>query len=144
VSEVLAGFVCGYALALVSTPLIALAMMRMRSQVPVLARAVPERVPMVALTVVLFWFTFLLWTLIGLVFGLILSGFEERVPRGGLGSPNLAFTLVVVVWSVVAFAPIAVLLRPARRYVAASALAFVAVFGWLMPYLAEWSPIASS
>jgi hypothetical protein len=144
VSEVLAGFVCGYALALISTPLVALAMMRMRSQVPVLAIAVPERVPLAALTVVLFWFTFLFWTLIGLVFGLILSGFEDRVPQGGLGSPNLAFTLLVVLWSAVAFAPVAVLLRAARRYVAAAALVFLGVFGWLMPYLAEWSPIASS
>jgi hypothetical protein len=143
-SEVLAGFVCGYALALISTPLVALAMMRMRSQVPVLAIAVPERVPLAALTVVLFWFTFLFWTLIGLVFGLILSGFEDRVPQGGLGSPNLAFTLLVVLWSAVAFAPVAVLLRAARRYVAAAALVFLGVFGWLMPYLAEWSPIASS
>ncbi len=143
-SEVLAGFVCGYALALVSTPLVALAMVRMRSQVPVLALAVPERVPLAALTVVLFWFTFLLWTLVGLVFGLILSGFEDRVPRGGLGSPNLAFTLLVIFWSAVAFAPVAVLLRAARRYVAAAAVVFLGVFGWLMPYLAEWSPIASS
>ena len=143
-SEVLAGFVCGYVLALVSTPLIALAMMRVRSQAPVLARAVPERVPMVALAVVLFWFTFLFWTGLGMVFGIMLNGIEDRAPAGGLGSPSLAYTLLVVVWSVVAFAPMAVLLRPARRYVAASALVFVAVFGWLMPYLAEWSPIASS
>ena len=143
-SEVLAGFVCGYILALVSTPLVALAMMRMRSDVPVLALAVPERVPLAALTVVLFWFTFLLWTLVGLVFGLILSGFEDRVPRGGLGSPNLAFTLLVVFWSAVAFAPVAVLFRAARRHVAAAAVVFLGVFGWLMPYLAEWSPIASS
>lgn len=143
-SEVLAGFVCGYILALVSAPLVAVAMLRLRSQVPVLARAVPEQVPVVALAVVLFWFTFLLWTAVGFVFGLILSGFEDRVPEGGLGSPSLAFTLLVVFWSVVAFAPVAVLLRAGRRYVAAAAVVFVGVFGWLMPYLAEWSPIASS
>lgn len=143
-SEVLAGFVCGYILALVSAPLVALAMLRLRSQVPVLARAVPEQVPVVALAVVLFWFTFLLWTAVGFVFGLILSGFEDRMPEGGLGSPSLAFTLLVVFWSVVAFGPVAVLLRAARRYVAAAAVVFLGVFGWLMPYLAEWSPIASS
>lgn len=143
-SEVLAGFVCGYGIALVSTPLIALAMLRLRAQVPVLARAVPEQVPMVALTVVLFWFTFLLWTGLGMVFGLALKGLEDRAPGGGLGSPSLAYTLLVVFWSAVAFAPLAVLLRSARRHVAAMAVVFIAVFGWLMPYLAEWSPIASS
>lgn len=143
-SEVLAGLVCGFALALVSAPLVAVAMLRLRSQLPVLARAAPEGVSGIALTVVLFWFTFLLWTALGMLFGLILNGFDDRVPEGGLGSPNLAFTLLVVIWTVVAFAPVWVLLRATRRYVAASAVVFLVVFGWLMPYLAEWSPIASS
>jgi len=144
VSEVLAGFVCGYILALVSAPLVAIALVRLRSQVLVLARAVPEQVPVAALAVVLFWFTFLLWTAVGMLFGFVLRGFEDRVPQGGLGSPSLAFTLFVIFCSLVAFAPVAVLLRAARRYVAALAVVFLAVFGWLMPYLAEWGPIASS
>jgi hypothetical protein len=144
VSEVLAGFVCGYILALVSAPLVAFAVVRLRAQAPVLARAVPEQVPVAALAVVLFWFTFLLWTALGMVFGLILMGLEDRAPEGGLGSPSLAFTLLVVAWSALAFAPVAVLLKAARRYVIGGAAAFLGIFGWLMPYLAEWSPIASS
>jgi len=144
VSEVLAGFVCGYMLALVSAPLVAFLMLRLRPRVPLLARAVPEQVPVVALTVVLFWFTFLLWTGLGIVFGLILMGLEDRVPEGGLGSPSLAFTLIIVFASAAAFIPAAVLLRSARHYVIAAAVVFLSVFGWLMPYLAEWSPLASS
>ena len=142
-SEVLAGLVCGYALAIFSTPLVALAMLRLRSQVRFLSIAVPEQVPVAALTVVLLWFTFLLFTALGMVFGLILLAFEDRVPEGGLGSPNLAFTLFVVLWSVVAFAPVAVLLKPARRHVFTAAVAFAGVFGWLMPHLAGWGPLAS-
>jgi hypothetical protein len=143
-SEVLAGFVCGYILALLSAPLVAVLIVRLRPRVPFLARAAPEQVPMVALTVVLFGFTFIFWTGLGMVLGLILMGLEDRVPEGGLGSPSLAFTLIIVLVSVAACIPAAVLPRPARRYVLVSALVFVGVFGWLMPYLAQWSPIASS
>jgi hypothetical protein len=144
VSEVLAGLVCGYALALASAPLVAVAMLRLRSRVRFLALAVPEQAPVVALAVVLFGFTFLLWTALGMVFGLALSGFNDRMPEGGLGSPNLAFTIFTLFWAVVAFTPLALPLRAVRRHVLASAVAFAGVFGWLMPYLAEWSPIASS
>ena len=143
-SEVLAGLVCGYILALVSTPLIAIAMTRARPQAPWLAIAVPEQVPVAALTVVLFWFTFLLWTAVGMVFGLILAGFEDRVPEGGLGSPSLAFTLFVIIWSVVAFVPPALLLKTWRRHVVGAAVVFTVLFGWFMPYLAQWGPVASS
>jgi FtsH-binding integral membrane protein len=142
--EVFAGFICGYMLALVSAPLVAVFIVRLRPRVPLLSRAVPEQVPMVALTVVLFWFTFLLWTALGIVLGLILMGFEDRMPEGGLGSPSLAFTILIIFVSAMAFTPPAVLLRPARRHVIVAALIFLVVFGWLMPYLAEWSPIASS
>lgn len=143
-SEVLAGLVCGYALALVSTPLVAVALLRLRSRTRFLSIAVPAQAPVLALTVVLLWFAFLLWTALGMVFGLVLLGFEDRVPRDGLGSPNLAFTLFVIFWSVVAFAPVAMLLKPARRHVLAAALAFAGVFGWLMPHMAGWGPLASS
>jgi hypothetical protein len=144
VSEVLAGFICGYALALGSAPLVALALLRLRSRVPTVARAVPEQVPVVALTVVIFGFTFLLWSALGIVFGLTLKGLEERAPEGGLGSPSLAFTLVIVFACAVACIPPALMLRSGRRYVIAAAVVFVGVFGWLMPYLAQWGPIASS
>jgi hypothetical protein len=144
VSEVLAGFLCGYALALVSAPLVAVLMVRLRPRVPALARAVPQQVPVVALTVVLFGFTFLFWTGLGIVLGLILRGLEGLAPEGGLGSPSLAFTLIIVFVSAAACIPPAVMLRSGRRYVIAAAVVFLGVFGWLMPYLAQWGPIASS
>jgi hypothetical protein len=144
VSEVFAGFICGYVLALVSAPLAAILMVRARPRPPLLARAIPEQTPVVALTVVLFWFAFLLWTALGMILGLILMGFEDRMPEGGLGSPSLAFTLFVVFWSAVAFTPMAILLRSSRRYVIVTAVIFLGIFGWLMPYLAQWGPLASS
>jgi hypothetical protein len=142
-SEVFAGLICGYILALVSTPLVALTLLNMRARFPAVERTVPTQVPFLALAVVIHGFTLMLWTALGMVFGLILSGIEERVPEGGLGSPNGVFTLAVVMWTLVAFAPIIVLLRPVRRQAAAIAILFALLFGWLMPYLAQWSPTSS-
>jgi hypothetical protein len=142
-AEVLAGLVCGYALALVSTPLIALALLRLRSSVALIGRVLPREVPLAAVAVVIHGFAFLTWTAIGIVLGLLLSGIEDRVPEGGLASPNGLFTFIVLVWTVMAAAPIMILLRRLRPYAAVMAVVFVALFGWLMPYLAEWSPINS-
>jgi hypothetical protein len=142
-AEVLAGLVCGYALALVSTPLIALALLRLRSSVALIGRVVPREVPLAAVAVVVHGFAFLTWTALGIVLGLLLGGIEDRAPEGGLGSPNGLFTFILLVWTVVAAAPIMVLLPRLRRPAAAMAILFVALFGWLMPYLAEWSPINS-
>ena len=143
-NEVLAGLVCGYGLALLSAPLVAVVMLRLRSRVRFLALAVPEQTPVVAVMVVLFGFTFLLWTGLGMVFGLALLGFNDRVTEGGLGSPNLAYTLFTLFWTAVGFAPVALPIRAGRPYVAALAAIFAGVFGWLLPYLAEWGSIASS
>ena len=129
--EAMAGFLVGYALSFATAPLLALAVVRMRLRWPVLARAVPEQVPLVALAVVLYWFAFMLWSAVGVFLGLLLRALEDRAPEGGLGSPNLVFTALV-------------LLRAARRQVLAMAVVFVGAFGWLMPHLAQWSRFGPS
>src|SRR3990170_284581 len=64
---------------------------------------------------------------------------EDRAPEGGLGSPNLVFTAIVLAWTMAVFSPPLLLLRAARRQVLAMAVVFVGAFGWLMPHLAQWS-----
>ena len=80
--------------------------------------------------------TFVL-TAFGIVFGLVLLAMEDA--DGGFGSANWPFTLFVGALTLAAVAPMFALLRPLRRMIAGYAVLFVAVFGWLMPYLAEWS-----
>ena len=142
--EAMAGFLVGYALSFATAPLLALAVVRMRLRWPVLARAVPEQVPLVALAVVLYWFAFMLWSAVGVFLGLLLRALEDRAPEGGLGSPNLVFTALVLAWSIAVFSPPLVLLRAARRQVLAMAVVFVGAFGWLMPHLAQWSRFGPS
>ena len=79
---------------------------------------------------------YLTWAVIGAVMGLLYRISDEQVPGSGLGSPNLVFTLAVVVAALMLAAPVAILLRRVVVGVAAITLAVVGVFGWFLPYFA--------
>jgi hypothetical protein len=76
-------------------------------------------------------------TAVGLVLGMALAGIEDRRPAGGLGSPNVAYTFLVLALAAVAVIPTLVL-APVRRYTIAAAAVFAALFGWAMPWLATF------
>ena len=78
-----------------------------------------------------------IWGIVGAIMGILYIISVEQLPGRGLGSPNLAFTLAVVVVAVMTAAPFAVLLRQVIAGVIAIAVAFVGVFGWFLPYFAE-------
>jgi hypothetical protein len=136
-AEVFAGFVCGYAVALVFTPLVALMIINARSRVPYLAKAIAPNISAVALTVPISLFAFLIWTAIGMVLGLLYRGAEQNIPQGGLGSPNLLYTALVVSFGVSALMLIALGLRRLPWSMLVIGAAFVGGFGWAMPYLAQ-------
>jgi hypothetical protein len=136
-AEVFAGFVCGYAVALVFTPLVALMIINARSRVPYLSKAIAPNISAVALTVPISLFAFLIWTAIGMVLGLLYRGAEQNIPQGGLGSPNLLFTALVASFGISALMLIALGLRRLPWPVLVIGVAFVGGFGWAMPYLAR-------
>ena len=78
------------------------------------------------------------WGVVGSVVGLLYIASEEVFPEDGLGSPNRVFTISVLIFT--ANALMLGLLR-ARRWDwwegYGLALAFVGIFGWLMPWLAD-------
>ena len=76
------------------------------------------------------------WAVIGGVCGVLYRISLEQVPGGGLGSPNLVYTLGVAVAVLLLAAPLAVLLRRAVAGVAIVTLAAIGVFGWFLPYYA--------
>jgi len=137
VAQVFAGFVCGFILALISTPVLAVWLVRSRESSTFIARALPEGTSPVIISVPAANFAFLLWTALGLVLGMVLIAVDDRTSQGGLGSENLFFTLIVLLFAVVIFLPPLVLLRRARRIVLLHAVCFVALFGWLTPFLAQ-------
>ncbi len=139
-AEVFAGLICGYALALVATPVAAIALVRARTTNEQLRRLVPPGTSLVAISIILHGFAMLTLTALGILLGLLLLGIENGNPAGGLGSPNRVFTAFIIATSVIAVAPLALLSRAPRLPLLAGGLLFAGVFGWLMPYLALWGP----
>ena len=139
-AETLAGFVCGYALALLVTPVGAIAIVRLRVSNQTLRGVVPPGTSLIAVSVVLHLFAILALTALGLLLGLLLYGLENGSPAGGLGSPNRIYTAFVLIATAVALGPPALLVPRARGPLAGTALAIAGVFGWAMPYLSLLGP----
>jgi hypothetical protein len=136
VAAVFAGFVVGYALALVAGPLAAVLIVRSNHRTGVAQRIAPPGTSMIALSLVLHFAAILLLTALGLVLGMALHGLEARRPEGGLGSPNLLYTLLVTAITAVLVIP-ALALPAVRTYALAAAIVLLAAFGWLMPWVAR-------
>lgn len=140
-AEVFAGFVAGYVLALLSTPLLAFVLLRLRAEGGLFGRLLPAGVSAISVGVLVHGALFVFWTGLGIVLGLVLLAMRDA--GGAVGSRNGAFSLFVAALALALVAPLVVLLPAFRRLVLAGALLVVLVFGWLMPYLAEWSSFES-
>ena len=137
-AEVFAGFLVGYAIALMVGPLAAIAVVRSNDRTGVAQRLAPPGTSVIALSVVLHFVAMLMFTAIGLLFGMVLLGINGRRPDGGLGSPNITYTLLIVALTAALVLP--TLVVPAiRRYALAGGIVFVVLFGWAMPWLASLS-----
>ena len=77
-----------------------------------------------------------IWGVLGALMGLLYKISTEEAPGSGIGSPNLVFTLGVMVVSVMMAAPFMVLLRRVLAGVLAITVASIGVFGWFLPYFA--------
>ncbi len=71
-AETFAGFIAGYIVALISTPLVSLGLLRLRTGDGVLARILPENSSVVGLSVILHGALIVFWTAIGLILGMLL------------------------------------------------------------------------
>lgn len=134
-AEVFAGFLVGYALAIMAGPLAAIGIVRSNDRTGVAQRLAPPGTSVVALSVVLHFAAMLMFTAVGLVLGLALAGINARRPDHGLGSPNVAYTLLVLALTAVAVIP-AFALPATRRYAIGAGIVFAALFGWAMPWVA--------
>lgn len=139
-AEVFAGFICGYALAIIATPVATIALVRARTTSEQLERLVPPGTSLIAVSVIFHGFAVFALTALGLLLGLLLLGIEDGNPEGGIGSPNRVFTAFIIATSVIAVAPLALFSRRRRVPLLAGGLLFAGLFGWLMPYLALWGP----
>lgn len=139
-AEVFAGIICGYGLALLITPFAALALIRLRVNSDWLRTVVPPETPLLAWSFIMHTFWLLAFTGVGILFGLLLYGLEDSRPQAGLGSPNGAFTMLVIAVTAIAVLPMAVAVPRWRMPLLTVGLLFVATFGWAMPYLSLLGP----
>jgi hypothetical protein len=136
VASVFAGFVVGYALSLVIGPVAAVVIIRSNRHSGLAQRIAPPGTNVIALSVVLHFAGIMLLTAIGLLLGVLLNGIEQRRSDGGLGSPNIAYTLLVLATTAVFVIP-TFAIPSIRRYALLGALVFAASFGWAMPWVAR-------
>ena len=135
--EVYSGFICGYAVALISTPLLALSLLKMRTSGGILATLLPEGTSALSLCVILHMGLIFMWTGLGIILGLVLVAMDGKGPA--LGSPNGPFTLFVFGLILALTAPAILLMRQLRPLTIACALSAIIAFGWVLPLLAKMS-----
>jgi len=135
--EVFAGFVSGYIMALIFSGLVALMIVQARSRFPYLARAIAANISVVALAVPISLIAFLLWTAFGMCLGLLYRYVLDEAPGGGLGSPNLLYTVLIISFAGLTLAAIVGAFRRLPWQVAVMGLSFIALFGWVLPRLAQ-------
>lgn len=80
-------------------------------------------------------FAYPMWGVIGLVSAFLFIALENAAPGGGLGSPNMVYTVGVTLAAVALALPIGLLARRLWPGVAGITLASIAIFGWLLPLL---------
>ncbi len=136
-AAVFSGFVLGYAYSLLFTGFASVMLIRARSQVPFLAKAIAPRISPVMLAVPISMLAFLGWTMVGLLLGMLYAGATEYLEGAGLGSPNWPFTLGIVVAGVVFLGTVLYAWGRLFRPVVALTLTFVGLFGWALPYLSK-------
>jgi len=135
--EVFAGFVSGYIMALIFTGLAALMIVQARSRIPYLVKAIAPNISVVALAVPISLIAFLVWTAIGMLVGLLYRYTLEEAPGGGLGSPNLLYTLLIISFAGLSLTALVTAFRRLPWQLAVMGLSFIALFGWVLPRLAQ-------
>jgi len=135
--EVFAGFVSGYIMALIFTGLAALMIVQARSRIPYLVKAIAPNISVVALAIPISLIAFLVWTAIGMLVGLLYRYTLEEAPGGGLGSPNLLYTLLIISFAGLSLTAVVTAFRRLPWQLAVMGLCFIALFGWVLPRLAQ-------
>lgn len=93
-----------------------------------------ERMPPAKLAMGIVAMAYPTWAGLGALFALLFLISVREAPGGGIGSPNLVFTVAVLVMSLLMAAPIMYLLRRAIMGVVALTVTFIGLFGWFLPY----------
>ncbi len=134
---IIAGAFAGLLMAAISVAAGPIILFRMAKNPTPFFRALLGRVPPIYMTMGIVVMAYPVWTVLGVVAGILYSVSAQEAPGGGLGSSNLAYTVAVTAVMVIMTAPFAVLLRNARLSIMVTTLLLVGIFGWLLPFMAR-------
>jgi hypothetical protein len=137
VAAVIAGWIAGYAMAILSTFAVTFLFLKAKDPTILGRRFFPEGVPPTLIAVPASLAAFLLWTIIGLVLGSAYEVLDLQSKANALGSPSAPFLIAIAALAIIPL-PLLILIWPRRWpvYVLMSG-SFLGLFGWLMPLLAE-------
>ena len=135
-SYIVAGAFGGILMALVSTTVGSLMLFFLTKDPAPWFAALEERLSPMQMTMGLVILGYPMWALLGGMLGVLYWASTEASPSGGVGSPNLTFTVLVAVGSAVAIVPFVAVLRRVVAGFVALALCFAGIFGWLVPHMA--------
>lgn len=89
---------------------------------------------MLAMSMVVMSYPF--WAVVGGALALLYHISLVHAPGGGLGSPNMLYTLAIAVGGLALAAPFMLLLRRVLAGILTLTLVFIGLFGWFLPYFA--------
>jgi hypothetical protein len=135
-----AGVICGQVLALVTAPLIALLLLLVQ---PNEADAPGFRLPPILtglrpmmLAVPVFVFGLVIWSMVGLLFGVLFLAIHRGPVASLPGTPDVFYAAIVVILCAQAAALLSFGLRRVHWAVLAITALAVVLFGWVLPNLA--------
>lgn len=93
-----------------------------------------EKLPPTTIAMTIVAISYPTWAAIGAIMSILYLIAIEQVPGGGIGSPNLIFTIGVTVVALMMAAPFMILLRKVIIGVIGITLTFIGLFGWFLPH----------
>lgn len=133
-SEVIAGAVSGFLMGMVFIGVGAVMMLAISKDPPPFLKNLLRGVSPVTFAMPLAFLSLAIWGLVGVVCGLLYRISLQQAPGVGLGSPNLAYTVGVLIVTAAMAPPFLYLLRRMLGSMAIMTGAFVGIFGWFLPF----------
>lgn len=140
--DILAGIVCGLVMGTVSLGAVIFILFSSRDLYERLARRLPAGISPTLVMLAALFAVPPAWGMFGVVAGALYNTAVESAPDSGLGSSNQVFTVAILIFAALAMLPALILLLLKRRkwgyLLIVTNLFFAAIFGWLLPLLANW------
>ncbi len=136
-SEIVAGAASGFFMGVLFVGVGSLMLFSLLDDPPRILKGLLEQVSVVSFAVPLAFLSMALWGVVGLIMGLLYRIGLQQTPGAGMGSPNMVYTLGVVIVAAVVAPPIFILMRRILKGLLVLLLAFVGIFGWFLPYFSS-------